>query len=256
MFDNIENLKILSSFSRKNKPANKVDNRATHSFFIRLNGSVLYDFDGTHVLSKKGEVIFVPKGSSYTSKSLSDNTSYTSINFEGDFNCPLLPKTYPLDNFLDTEYIGSNFANMWNFGNPSDKHKCLSLFYSLLSYLSSLENADYVEKKKYKIIEPAETYLKEHIYDSALMTDDLHRLCGISNTYFRNIFISKFGIKPQEYIIQKRLSHARVIIESGDFDSIQEVALSVGYNDPLYFGKAFKKMYGISPSDINKTLTK
>ena len=249
MFDNIENLKIISSFSKKNKPSNKIDNRPTHSFFIRLSGEVIYNFNGNHIHSKKGEITFIPKGSSYTSKTLIDDTSFTSINFDGEFNCPLHPAVFPLDNFYDAEYIGSNFANIWNLGSSSEKHKCYSLFYNLLSYLSSLENADYSEKKKFKLIESAESYLKNHIYDCSLKTDTLHQLCGISNTYFRNIFISKYGIKPQEYIIQKRLSHARVILESGDFDSVSEVALSVGYNDPLYFGKAFKKMYGASPSD-------
>ncbi len=252
MFNSIENLQIISSFNRCAKPTNKITNRSSHVFIIRLNGSVLYNINGVDMLSKKGDIGFFPKGSTYSYKALSDDTTYTSINFEADFQGSLQPVIYSLDNFYDAEYIGSNFTKMWNFGNPSEKHKCLSLFYSLLSYLSSLENADYGEKKKFKIIEPAEKYLTEHIYDCSLKTDTLHRLCGISNTYFRQIFISKFGINPQDYIISKRLSHAKTIIDSGDFNSIREVALSVGYNDPLYFSKAFKKMFGISPSDINK----
>lgn len=254
MFDNIENLKIVSSISKNNKPFNNIENRKTHSFFIRLSGSILYNFNDKSILSKQGDITFIPKGSTYTSKTLLEDTSYTSINFEGNFDSPLQPVLYSLDNFYDAEYIGKYFSDMWNFGNPSEKHKCLSLFYNLLSYLSSLENADYGEKKKFRKITPAEKYLKEHIYDCNLKTDILHQLCGISGTYFRQIFVSKFGIKPQDYIIQKRLSHARVILESGDFDSISEVSLSVGYSDPLYFGKAFKKMYGISPSEINKIL--
>jgi AraC-like DNA-binding protein len=42
------------------------------------------------------------------------------------------------------------------------------------------------------------------------------------------------------------------MLESGDFDSIKEVALSAGYSDPLYFSKVFKKFYGFSPSSLNE----
>jgi AraC-like DNA-binding protein len=55
-------------------------------------------------------------------------------------------------------------------------------------------------------------------------------------------------VTPQEYILSKRLFHARSIIAGGDFDTVAEVAFSVGFTDPLYFSKAYKKAYGISPS--------
>ena len=95
-------------------------------------------------------------------------------------------------------------------------------------------------------------YLKKYIYDSSFKINKLHRLCGISDTYFRRIFEAEFNMTPQEYVVTGRISHAKSIIESGDFDSIKEVSELVGYNDPLYFSKAFRKVYGVSPSNINK----
>ena len=55
---------------------------------------------------------------------------------------------------------------------------------------------------------------------------------------------------PKEYVLKERLTHARFIIESGDFDSIKSVAEAVGFSDPLYFSKAFKKLYGFPPSGV------
>ena len=52
--------------------------------------------------------------------------------------------------------------------------------------------------------------------------------------------------------MEKRVAHAKSIIDSGDFVSVKELALTVGYKDPLYFGKVFKMHYGISPTDMNK----
>ena len=54
-------------------------------------------------------------------------------------------------------------------------------------------------------------------------------------------------MSPQEYVLNKRITHSKSIIESGDYDSIKELAESVGYSDPLYFSKAFKKAFGLSP---------
>ena len=51
--------------------------------------------------------------------------------------------------------------------------------------------------------------------------------------------------------MSSRMYHAKQMIDSGDFNTIKEVAQTVGYNDPLYFSKVFKKIYGLSPSDMN-----
>ncbi|MBQ2696060.1 MAG: helix-turn-helix transcriptional regulator [Clostridia bacterium] len=196
-------------------------------------------------------MMFLPKGTTYEYKKLSGEGLYTSINFLADLSDPK-PTAYSLENFYEAEYLCNHFTDLWKFGTQAEKYKCFSLLYDLLSYVSNIENANYADKTKFKIIAPAVNYLKEHIYDCSLKAEKLPQLCGISGTYFRKIFTARFGTTPQNYIMQKRLTHAKSILDSGDFDTVREVALSVGYNDPLYFGKSFKKIYGISPSEINK----
>lgn len=253
MFDNIENLKIVSTLHKACKPYSKIENRKTNSFIIRVTGSVLYNFYDNTIHINSGDMIFLPKGITYEYRTLCDEPSiYTSINFDGDFFIGSEPKAYSLDSFYEADYISHHFADSWNLGNTAEKYNCLSVFYSLLSYICAIENSSYSEKIKFKMIEPAINYLKEHIYDCSLKSHKLHELCGISNTYFRQIFVLRFGTTPQKYIISSRLSHAKSIIDSGDFNSIGEVSSSVGFNDPLYFSKLFKKLYGVSPSDLNK----
>ena len=131
-------------------------------------------------------------------------------------------------------------------------YECFSLFYGLLSYLCNVESQKHSGDEKFKIIDPAVAYIKENIYNPDLKVESLHRLCGISDTYFRKLFYLKFEKSPQNYIVSKRVSHARAIIGSGDFNNIKDIAASVGFKDPLYFSKVFKKFYGISPSQFNK----
>lgn len=248
MFDGIENLKIISVGQRENRPYVKIECRKTHTFFIRAHGAVLYDFDGEKLLSREGEVTFVPKGATYEAGIVGEGAGYTAINFEADFSETPRPRSYSLEKLYDADYMVSNISDMYKFGTQADRYRCMSFVYSLLAHLSDEEHARH-DKEKFNMIAPAVAYLKNHIYDSTLKVDKLHRLCGISGTYFRRIFALRFGKTPQRYILSRRLSHAKSIIAGGDFDTISEVALTVGFNDPLYFSKAYKKEYGKSPSE-------
>ena len=211
---------------------------------------MLYEFPDQRILAKEGDILFIPQGSCYEAKAQSANPQYMAIHFEGESPEPLHPFCCSLDDFPDREYLINCFADMWNFGSPVEKYRCFSLLYSLLAYLSSHSKG--TEDGKYAIIDPAVAYLKDHIYDCDLKTDKLHRLCGISGTYFRDVFASRFGTTPHNYILSKRLSYAMSIIRSGDFHPIGEVAMTTGFSDPLYFSKVFRKTYGIPPSKMRK----
>lgn len=248
----IENPKIVSSFKNKSKAFGKVNNRLTHGFIIKIKGYNEYDFGDKRIKINEGELIFLPKGSSYEYVSNTEGENlYTSINFEADIDNKEVT-VYSLKDFYGLDFLSESFSVLWKFGNTAERYECMSVFYSLLAFLSRTDTTNDKNLKKFEIIEPAVSYLISHVYDSELKVDRLHRLCGISDTYFRKLFRLKMSMTPVEYLTNIRLSHARSIIESGDFDCIKEVALSVGYTDPLYFSKAFKARYGISPSLINR----
>ena len=250
MFDDFDNLRILSSHKGPSKPNSNVENRKSSGFLFRISGEAEYVFTDRTIRVKAGEMFFVPQGSSYLFTSYPANEShYVSINFIADIENPR-PEVYSMDNFSSLDFVCNHLTEAWKMGNSADKYKCISIFYELLAYLSNLEHAEYSDKHKKNVIKPALEYMREHIFDSSLSVETLSDICGISNTYFRKIFVSNFGITPQKYIVNKRISHAKAIIDSGDFDTISEIALSVGYTDPLYFSRAFKNKYGVPPSEI------
>jgi len=253
MFENVENLKIKSVLnSQAARTRGRINCRKYHSFIIRVSGSREYNFDDRTLIQNTGEVIFLPKGCAYDYKNATDDTILgIVINMEGDFG-EVEPKIYSLKDFYETDYFMYHFVDLWKLGNNAEKYKCMSLLYDLLAHISNLENLAYHDKKHFFVIEPAIKHLKKNIYNCSLKTDELHKLCGISSTYFRKIFISKFGTSPKNYITEKRVLQAKSIIDSGDFSTVKELAFAVGYKDPLYFSKVFKKHYGISPVNMNK----
>lgn len=247
MIGKVSNVKIVSSFKNKSKAYNSITSRKTHGFIFKLAGFTEYTVDGKKLRAEAGDLIFLPKGACY--EYFSNSSIYTSINFEADIEDPDV-EIYSLRDFPGAFSMLGGFSEIWNFGNESDRYKCLSDFYSLLSYISRIEHSKSEEKECYRTIEPALKYLRAHIFDQDLKISELHHLCGVSDTYFRRLFSSKFNMTPQKYITRERLSRARLIIESGDFDNLSSVSQSIGFTDPLYFSKAFRKHYGFPPSEL------
>ena len=54
----------------------------------------------------------------------------------------------------------------------------------------------------------------------------------------------------QDYLTKKRMKEAKKLLHAGF--NVSQTAFSVGYRDQFVFSKAFKKYYGISPSQTKK----
>ncbi len=255
MFKNIENLSIISINKGIAKRKAAFSCRKANSFLLRTSGTVRYDFFDKVITLNPGELVFLPKGSCYNYEVLSDEPcEYVSLNFEADIDTPI-PAVYSFSGFPDAEEFENAISDLWKFGGQAEHYRCYAIFYNLLVYIENLEKQTYADKRKSSIIAPAISYLKEHLYDCDLKTEKLHMLCGISGTYFRKVFYANYAQSPQKYILSKRLSHAKALIDNGDFETITEIAIAVGYTDPLYFSRAFKKKYGVSPTQYDKGMS-
>ena len=129
--------------------------------------------------------------------------------------------------------------------------ECMSLFYSFLASLAKIGEIPYTTSIQKMQIKPALEHLEKHLFDTRLKVSDLPGLCGISAPTFRRIFISKFGINPKNYIIERRLLYADQILKGGEYVNIAQVSEMVGFEDSLYFSKCYKAHFGISPSKVN-----
>lgn len=65
------------------------------------------------------------------------------------------------------------------------------------------------------------------------------------------LFYQYMGIRPINYLIKYRLEQAIELLQEGY--TVQEVASLVGYSDPLYFSRIFKKHVGYSPSQVKNS---
>ncbi|MFG0215902.1 helix-turn-helix domain-containing protein [Brevibacillus porteri] len=97
-----------------------------------------------------------------------------------------------------------------------------------------------------KMIEQAKAYINGH-YMNPLTLDELAEVHGMSPKSFSYFFHKYTGVRPIDYVIQYRMERASELLLTGNY-SIRDVAFSVGYDNPLYFSRVFKKKFGVSPS--------
>lgn len=85
-----------------------------------------------------------------------------------------------------------------------------------------------------------------HLNYSHIRVNDIAKYIGINRSYLTTIFKNKLNVSPQEYLVSYRLNKGKQLLCTTDL-SIQDIAASVGYDNPLTFSKMFKNAYGKSP---------
>lgn len=75
---------------------------------------------------------------------------------------------------------------------------------------------------------------------------ELASIANISLDHFTRTFKSCFGLTPLQYINRKRIERACNILVNNQY-TVKEVAFSIGFDDPAYFIRLFKKFTGTTP---------
>ena len=83
-------------------------------------------------------------------------------------------------------------------------------------------------------------------YNTDIRIPDLARMENLSNSRYIAVFDKQMGTSPSAYIIRLRMSAACDLLHGTDM-SIQQIGALVGYRDPHFFSRVFKKQVGVSP---------
>lgn len=217
--------------------------RSSEGVIVVLEGSLEYVHNNRVFVSDPNRILIVPKGISYRFKSITDSTSIV-INFN-------LQEPLQEDTFISIKLEHSDFAvkmeKLWTFKKEGYHLSCLSKLYGFFAQLCI--DTTFFPTAKQKMIQPGIAYMEEHILDNSLRDDDIAKVCGISKTYFRNLFIKKYGMPPMKFIRIQKIERAKQVFDSGYFTSVGDVAMDSGFSDIYTFSKVFKKETGMTPSE-------
>jgi two-component system response regulator YesN len=98
--------------------------------------------------------------------------------------------------------------------------------------------------------------MKQHIKKNChtdLSLEAMAKEFNLSPQYVSKIFKDEIGVSYIDYLTACRIEKAKQMMEKGSF-SLKEIAYEVGYNDPNYFSRVFKKVCKMSPSQYKDAL--
>lgn len=101
-------------------------------------------------------------------------------------------------------------------------------------------------------IQQIKQYIIEHSHED-ISLDLLAEQIGLSPIYISKMFKEKLGVNYIEFLTACRIDHAKKLMHNQAM-SIKEICYEIGYHDPNYFSKVFKRLTGVSPKTYREKL--
>ncbi len=94
------------------------------------------------------------------------------------------------------------------------------------------------------LVRRAQEYIQDN-YQKDLSLDELSKELDISPYYFSKLFKEETGSNFVEYLTNLRMTRAKELLRD-EQRSMKEICAEVGYSDPNYFSRIFKKNFGVT----------
>lgn len=237
----------------------------------RIDYQLLYVASGKTVFYFNGEpkevaaghmVLFQPKQEQHYEYFAVDRPEVYWVHFTGsDVRNILKHYDIPLDRHVI--YSGSSATYAYLFKEMiHELQTCRTGFEELLEmYLRQIfllvqrsweERKPTVSSYLQEEIDYARKYFNEH-YNEDISIEEYAQSRGMSVSWFLRNFKQMTMKSPMQYILAIRINNAVSLLETTDYN-VTEISTIVGYENPLYFSRIFKKQKGVSPSEYRKML--
>lgn len=121
---------------------------------------------------------------------------------------------------------------------------------ALRTALSGLSQAVLRAKQKHR--HPAVGFVENLLaerFDEDLPVEEIAAMAGQSSSHLSRLFRNETGVSIVDYLTRIRMDEAKRILSVGG-ESIREVATAVGYKDPNYFARVFRRETGLTPREF------
>jgi AraC-like DNA-binding protein len=99
------------------------------------------------------------------------------------------------------------------------------------------------------VAQRARDYLHSHLHQD-IGLDDLAQVTGVDRFRLSRAFKAAFGMAPHAYLIQLRLTRARLLLARGELPV--NVAAALGFADQSHLGRWFQRAYRMTPADYRR----
>lgn len=235
----------------------------SYLFFIILSGSGALDYQGESYRLSAGDCVFIDCTKPYSHNTSNDLWQIAWIHFNGPTMPGIytkyqerggLPVFHPNRNgSFDALYAA--LKDVYETADSSDYIKDMKINDGLAKLLSLIMAESWrpdmqrKDSKKQNIVQ-IKSYLDEHFTES-ISLDALAEMIYINKYYLVKTFKQQFGLTINQYIQQKRITHAKHLLRFTN-RSVESIGAECGMEQPHYFSRTFKKVEGISPSQYRE----
>lgn len=220
----------------------------THELLYFIKGESEINFKGQTFRAKKGDLLYLPKcdeNQKYTMDVIEEFVLYY-ISFD---SINVLPDNYALIHMDGDEIkrIYERFYREWFAKRDCYYYKAMQDFYKILE-LAGKQNSQNGCNNRFIQLAQSEEYMAMHYCDLDFDYNELRELSGLSYSYFKKLFIEKYGVPPVKYVTKLKIDRACELLQTKMF-SVSKIAELCGFENVYYFSNVFKKLTGISPKN-------
>jgi YesN/AraC family two-component response regulator len=112
-----------------------------------------------------------------------------------------------------------------------------------------------IGSREEELVKAINLYLKEHLRQNYSL-EKLASSFGCKAAYLLRLYNRITGSTPTQEIIKLRIEKAKRMLVSHPDLEIKQIAFAVGYEDPLYFSRLFRRETGQAPTAFRDSMTK
>lgn len=241
----------------------------TAYYWGRMDYQLLYVLEGCLHFKVKGEEIKAPKGTAVLFRP-NEPQVYDNFGCEGTETFWIIFTGSKVEDLLNecgmpnlpVSFINAgstaDYPNIFNemivelqLKRPNyDKIANLLLKKILIEINRHSTDKSYYQNEIVNQIIKSSHYFNDN-YNTKISIDDVAARLHMSPCWYIKNFKQIIGMTPMQYIVSKRLSMAKNLLISSNLP-LSEISEMIGYDNPLYFSRLFKKHSGITPSDYRK----
>lgn len=245
----IQGIKEINLISRE-PCAIQTLNKDYYVLSCRLEGESLFSYEGKTITINRGDILFIPFGSSYSQSTNGEKVVYIHTDICNSYFSKLHIYRAKSDKEADTIVkLFSKIVFVWNEKKSNYYYRCMAFVYNIISNYNAIPFS--VGDDASSTLLPAVKYIDENFQNSDFSLEAACKAAHISRTYFNKLFKASYGITPTEYINKMKLSRAKCLLKNKSYTR-NEIALLCGFDDVKYFYTFFKKQTGMTPNQYDR----
>lgn len=240
----LERVVYLKPASDEPRKITFTSSTCSNEMIYHLGGRSTVYFNNAVLHVQPGTVRFLPAGP--VSRYIVDREEYgPCIDIQFSSNMPLAEEAFVHDMSENAKVhdLFEKCYSLWIHKESGYYLRCMSILYQILAIVFV---SAYHPRDKYQMIAPGEKYIYEHYKTENISIPSLAELCGISETYFKKLFVAKHSMTPKKYITHIRMEEAKDLLLTNEY-TVSQVAELTGFENIYYFSRVFKQEFEMSP---------